>query len=78
MMDFGNDSALAARYKAEHGYADEAVGHGVRTIKERIQSLKNRKVILKMDMCKLIDMGYTPSLLVAAGIPWKDMQLWEA
>ena len=73
-MDFGTDSALAARYKSEHACANEAIKHGVLTIKDRIQGMKNKRLVLKMDMRELVDKGYTPSFLAALGIPWQDLQ----
>lgn len=73
-MDFGTDSALAARYKAEHAMADSAIKQQTSTIQQRFQDLKDRKKVLKLSMQDLVDRGYTPSFLVACGVSWKDLQ----
>lgn len=73
-MDFGTDSALAARYKSEHTEADHAIKQESLSLKQRFQEVQSRRKLLKLTISELVDKGYTPSFLVANGFIWKDLQ----
>lgn len=74
MMDFGTDSALAARYKSEHTEADRAIKQESLSLKQRFKEVQSKRKLLKLTMSEVVDKGYTPSFLIASGFSWKDLQ----
>ena len=67
-MDHGTDASIASRYHREHERADEAIAQAKGGIIQRIKDSRVASKLLKMPLRELLDRGYTPASIVAAGV----------